>query len=138
MKSMKDSNLITSWNYLDKGHCAFKSSSSEKIMRCNHLFTVTGVHALNDCPLVQPKYISFQQQEGIVYLIEKNPDAAPASMWGFTELPIDREKAKKVVEKVLKNINEDLHNSIWRKFEQRFDVAKIIQTSKELEEEEDS
>ena len=135
---MKDSNLITSWNYLDKGHCAFKSSSGRNKIRCNHLFTLTGVHTLNDCPLVQPKYISFQQQEGIVYLIEKNPDAAPSSMWGFTELPVDREKAKKVVEKVLKSINKDLHASVWRKFEQRFDVAKIIQTSKELEEEEDS
>jgi hypothetical protein len=130
--------VITAWRYLDKGHCAFKSSaaSPEKI-RCNHLFTVTGEHKLADCPLIQPQFYSFQQQEGIVYIIEKNPEAAPAAMWGFTELPEEREKAKKVVEKKIKGLNEEIVTSIWRKFNQQFDMAELIRASEELKEEDD-
>jgi hypothetical protein len=127
--------LITAWRYLDKGHCAFKSSatSPEKI-RCNHLFTVTGQHKLSDCPLIQPKFFSFQQQEGTVYIIEKNPEAVPASMWGFTELPEKREEAKKVVTKKIKGLDEDLVSSIWKKFDQQYSMAELIRSSEELKE----
>ncbi|MHA1214911.1 MAG: 60S ribosomal protein L28 [Candidatus Hodarchaeales archaeon] len=134
---MESSDLVIAWNYLDKGHCAFKTSSSVGKIRCSHLFTVTGNHCFSDCPLIQPKYFSFQQQEGIVYLIEKNPEATPATMWGFTELPKDREEARKVVKKAIKGVNKELEEVIWRKFEQRFDVAKVIQTTQELEEDEE-
>ncbi|MHA2220229.1 MAG: hypothetical protein ACXACY_30490 [Candidatus Hodarchaeales archaeon] len=106
-------NLITAWRYLDNGHCAFKTAatSPEKV-RCSHLFTVTGEHKLSDCPLIQPGFYSFQQQEGTVYIIEKNPEAAPASMWGFT-------------------------TSVWRKFEQQFDMADLIRASEKLKEDDE-
>ena len=130
--------LITAWRYLDNGHCAFKTSatSPEKV-RCSHLFTVTGEHKLSDCPLIQPGFYSFQQQEGTVYIIEKNPEAAPASMWGFTELPIDRDNAKKVVEEKIKGLSENLTASVWRKFEQQFDMADLIRASEELKEDDE-
>ena len=130
--------LITAWRYLDKGHCAFKTAatSPEKV-RCSHLFTVTGEHKLSDCPLIQPGFYSFQQQEGTVYIIEKNPEAAPASMWGFTELPIDRDEAKKVVEEKIKGLSENLTASVWRKFEQQFDMADLIRASEELKEDDE-
>jgi len=125
--------LITAWRYLDKGQCAFKTAatSPEKV-RCSHLFTVTGEHKLSDCPLIQPDFYSFQQQEGTVYIIEKNPEAVPASMWGFTELPVDRDDAKKVVEEKIKGLGENLTISVWRKFEQQFDMADLIRASEEL------
>ena len=125
--------LITAWRYLDKGHCAFKTAatSPEKV-RCSHLFTVTGEHKLSDCPLIQPGFYSFQQQEGTVYIIEKNPDAAPASMWGFTELPKGRTEAKKVVEGKIKGLSEKLTLSVWKKFNQQFDMADLIRASEDL------
>ena len=128
--------LRSAWRYLHQGHCAFKTaaSSPEKI-RCNHLFTVTGRHALIDCPLIQPRFYSFQQQEGVVYIIEKHPEAAPAAMWGFTELPQDRKAAKKVVEKKIKGLHEDLLSAVWRKFDQQYDMADLIRASDELREE---
>ena len=130
--------LITAWRYLDKGHCAFKTAatSPEKV-RCSHLFTVTGEHKLSDCPLIQPGFYSFQQQEGTVYIIEKNPEAAPASMWGFTELPTERAEAKKVVEGKIKGLSENLTASVWRKFDQQFDMAELIRASEELKEEDE-
>ena len=130
--------LITAWRYLDKGHCAFKTAatSPEKV-RCSHLFTVTGEHKLSDCPLIQPGFYSFQQQEGTVYIIEKNPEAAPVSMWGFTELPIDRDEAKKVVEGKIKELSENLTISVWRKFNQQFDMADLIRASEELKEDDE-
>ena len=130
--------LITAWRYLDTGHCAFKTAatSPEKV-RCSHLFTVTGEHKLSDCPLIQPAFYSFQQQEGTVYIIEKNPEAAPASMWGFTELPIDRDEAKKVVGNKIKGLNENLLASVWRKFEQQFDMADLIRASEKLKEDDE-
>ena len=125
--------IITAWRYLDKGHCAFKSSATSPTKtRCNHLFTVTGEHKITDCPLIQPQFYSFQQQEGMVYIIEKNPEAAPVSMWGFTELPVDREKAKKEVSKKIKGLPEELSESIWKKFNQQFDMADLIRASEEL------
>jgi hypothetical protein len=130
--------LITAWRYLDKGHCAFKTAAtSPDKVRCSHLFTVTGEHKLSDCPLIQPSFYSFQQQEGSVYIIEKNPEAAPASTWGFTELPIDRDEAKKVVEAKIKGLSENLTESVWRKFEQQFDMADLIRGSEELKEDDD-
>jgi hypothetical protein len=130
--------LITAWRYLDKGHCAFKTAatSPEKV-RCSHLFTVTGEHKLSDCPLIQPGFYSFQQQEGTVYIIEKNPEAAPASMWGFTELPVERDEAKKVVEAKIKGLSENLLTSVWRKFEQQFDMADLIRASEKLKEDDE-
>ena len=131
--------LITAWRYLDKGHCAFKSSAtSPEKTRCNHLFTVTGQHKLSDCPLIQPQFFSFQQQEGTVYIIEKNPEAVPASMWGFTELPEKREEAKKVVAKKIKGLDEDLVSSIWKKFDQQYSMAELIRSSEELKEDDDT
>jgi hypothetical protein len=133
-----ESNLVVAWKYLDKGHCAFKSAASSPAKaRCNHLFTITGEHRFIDCPLVQPRFYSFQRQENLVYLIEKNPEAAPAAMWGFTELPLDREKARKVVERKIKGLPEELVEAIWRRFEHQFDVAEIIKTTQELAEEEE-
>lgn len=135
---MESSELIAAWRYLDKGHCAFKSSAtSPGKSRCNHLFTVTGGHKFSECPLIQTEFFSFQQQEDLVYLIEKNPTAVPASMWGFTELPIDREDARKIVEGKIKILNEELKSAIWRRFNQHFDVADIIRTSDELAKESD-
>ena len=130
--------LITAWRYLDKGHCAFKTAaSSPEKTRCNHLFTVTGQHQLIDCPLIQPRFYSFQQQEGVVYIIEKHPESAPAAMWGFTELPTDRDEAKKIVEKKIKGLNEDLTTAIWRKFDQQYDMADLIRASEALKEEDE-
>ncbi|MFX0052005.1 MAG: 60S ribosomal protein L28 [Candidatus Hodarchaeota archaeon] len=135
---MVSSEIITAWRYLDRGHCAFKSAATSPTkMRCNHLFTVTGTHQFTDCPLIQPKYFAFQQQERLVYLIEKNPEAAPAAMWGFTELPDDREKARKVVERKIKDLNDSLKVAIRHKFEQQFDLADVIKTSEELADEVD-
>jgi hypothetical protein len=135
---MEQSELITVWQYLDKGHCAFKSTStSPERRRCNHLFTVTGGHQFSECPLIQPKFYAFQQQESLVYLIEKKPDAPPAAMWDFTELPAEREKARKIVEKKIKEVSENLKEAIWRKFEQQYDVVDIIKASEELTETED-
>jgi hypothetical protein len=133
---METSELITAWRYLDRGHCAFKSAAtSPHKIRCNHLFTITGAHKFTDCPLIQPKFFAFQLQEKIVYLIEKNPKAAPVAMWGFTELPDDREKARKVVEKKIKDLNDDLKAAVLRRFEQQFDITDVIKTSEELAEE---
>ncbi len=130
---MESSELITAWKYLDNGHCAFKSSAtSPGKLRCNHLFTVTGAHNFVDCPLIQTDFFAFQQQEGSVYLIEKKPTLAPAAMWGFDELPKDREEARKVVEGKIKNLDESLKTAIWRRFEQQFDIADAIRTSEEL------
>ncbi len=135
---MNSSDLTVSWKYLDKGHCAFKTSSTKPgKIRCNHLFTITGTHKFNECPLIQPNYVSFQRQEDLVYLIEKNPKEAPASMWGFTELPVERDKARKVVEKAIKNLNPDLKQAIWSRFEQQYDVAEVVKASEDLKEEED-
>ncbi|NHJ02757.1 MAG: hypothetical protein EAX86_11520 [Candidatus Heimdallarchaeota archaeon] len=135
---MNSSDLTISWNYLDTGHCAFKTKSTKPgKIRCSHLFTVTGAHKFTDCPLIQPTYVSFQRQEELVYLIEKHPKEAPASMWGFTELPADREKARKIVEKAVKNLNHDLKQTIWNRFEQQFDVAEVVKASEELKEEEE-
>ena len=130
--------LITAWRYLDKGHCAFKTSatSPDKI-RCNHLFTVTGLHKLSNCPLIQPQFFSFQQQEGTVYIIEKNPEAVPAAMWGFTELPAKRTDAKKLVEKKVKGLDEEIVSSIWKKFDQQYSMAELIRASEELKEDDD-
>ncbi|MHA2073825.1 MAG: 60S ribosomal protein L28, partial [Candidatus Hodarchaeales archaeon] len=123
----------------DKGHCAFKTSSTSPAKtRCNHLFTVTGEHKFTDCPLVQPKYFAFQQQESLVYLIEKSPSKSPAAMWGFTELPDDREKARKKVEKIIKDLNKELVQAILRKFEQQFDMADLIKESEKLKEEDET
>jgi hypothetical protein len=135
---MESSELTIAWKYLDKGHCAFKSASTTPYKaRCNHLFTVTGEHRFTDCPLVQPKYFAFQQQETRVYLIEKNPTKSPAAMWGFTELPENRDKARKNVEKIIKDLNKDLQAAIIRKFEQQFDVADLIKESEKLKEDEE-
>ncbi|MHA1948167.1 MAG: hypothetical protein ACXADW_20655, partial [Candidatus Hodarchaeales archaeon] len=89
------------------------------------------------CPLIQPGFYSFQQQEGTVYIIEKNPEAAPASMWGFTELPVERDEAKKVVEAKIKGLSENLLTSVWRKFEQQFDMADLIRASEKLKEDDE-
>ncbi len=135
---MKSSELTIAWKYLEKGHCAFKTSSTSPVKkRCTHLFTVTGEHKFTDCPLVQPKYFAFQQQESLVYLIEKTPTKSPAAMWGFTELPGDREEARKNVEKLIKDVDKDLVNAIWRKFEQQYDMADLIRESEKLKEEDD-
>ncbi len=135
---MESSELNIAWKYLDKGHCAFKSTStSPNKTHCNHLFTVTGEHKFTDCPLVQPKYFAFQQQETRVYLIEKTPTKSPAAMWGFTELPENRDKARKKVEKTIKDLNKDLQEAIFRKFEQQFDVADLIKESEKLKEDEE-
>ncbi|MHA2224257.1 MAG: hypothetical protein ACXAC8_03575 [Candidatus Hodarchaeales archaeon] len=135
---MEASKLITNWNYLASGQCAFKSSATRPDKkRCNHLFTVTGTCKYTDCPLVQEEFIAFQQQENIVYLIEKDSKAPPISMWGFTELPTDREKARKKVEKAIKNLNPVLQTAIRQKFEQQFDMADIIRASQELSDEEE-
>ena len=135
---MKSSEITIAWKYLEKGHCAFKTSAtSPKKTRCNHLFTVTGEHKFTDCPLVQPKYFAFQQQETMVYLIEKHPSKSPAAMWGFTELPSDREKARKEVEKAIKDLDKDLAAATWRKFEQQFNMADLIRESEKLKEEEE-
>ena len=56
-------------------------------------------------------------------------------MWGFTELPLDRAEAKKIVQKKIKGLNEDLIAAIWRKFEQQYDMADLIRSSEELREE---
>lgn len=140
---MTTSELEITWNYLDKGHCAFKTgASSPNFRRCTHLFAVTGKHGFIDCPLVQPKFYAFQQQEGLVYLIEKDPQASPAEMWGFSELPEDRDEARKVVTAKIKDLPVRLQNAILRRFEQHYDVITIIRTSEELasesEEEEDT
>ena len=135
---MKSSELTNAWKYLNKGHCAFKSvSTSPQKVRCNHLFTVTGEHKYTDCPLIQPKYFGFQQQESLVYLIEKNPSASPASMWGFTELPDKRDKAQKKVENLIKDLPEDLRAAIIRKFEQQFSMAELIKEADKLKEDEE-
>ena len=134
---MESSQLITTWRYLANGQCAFKSASTSPKMRCNHLFTVTGTCRYLDCPLVQPEFFSFQQQESSVYLIKKDPTAPPSSTWGFTELPESREKAKKVVEKNIKKLNENLKEAVWRRFEQHFDAIELVKASQELTEEEE-
>ncbi|MFX1506941.1 MAG: 60S ribosomal protein L28 [Promethearchaeota archaeon] len=134
---MESSKLITTWRYLANGQCAFKSASTSPKMRCNHLFTVTGTCRYIDCPLVQPEFFAFQQQESSVYLIKKDPNAPPSSTWGFTELPESREEAKKVVEKNIKELNENLKEAVWRRFEQHFDAIELIKTSQELTEEEE-
>ncbi|MFX0015575.1 MAG: 60S ribosomal protein L28 [Promethearchaeota archaeon] len=134
---MESSQLIPTWRYLANGQCAYKSAATSPKKRCNHLFTVTGTCRYIDCPLVQPEFFSFQQQENSVYLIKKDPKAPPASTWGFTELPEDREKAKKVVEKEIKSLNEKLKPAVWRRFEQQFNAAELIRASQELTEEED-
>lgn len=133
---MESSKLITTWKYLADGQCAFKSGSTSLKMRCNHLFTVTGTCRYTDCPLIQPEFYAFQQQESSVYLIKKDPKAPPISTWGFTELPGDRKKARKVVEKAIKNLNENLKAAVMRRFEQQFDAADIIKATEELAEEE--
>ena len=129
---MESSQLITTWRYLSNGQCAFKSASTSLKIRCNHLFTVTGTCRYTDCPLIQPKFYAFQQQESLVYFIEKDPDAPPSSTWGFTELPEDREEARKIVDKTIKNLHENLKDAIWRRFEQQFDVAKTIRATEDL------
>ena len=58
-------------------------------------------------------------------------------MWGFTELPSDREEARKNVEKMIKDVDKDLVNAIWRKFEQQYDMADLIRESEKLKEEDD-
>ncbi|UCG01617.1 MAG: hypothetical protein JSW11_18650 [Candidatus Heimdallarchaeota archaeon] len=134
---MESSQLITTWRYLANGQCAFKSAATSPKMRCNHLFTVTGTCRYIDCPLVQPEFFAFQQQESSVYLIKKDPKAPPTSTWGFTELPEDREKAKKVVEENIKTLNENLQEAVWRRFEQQFNAIELIRASQELTEEEE-
>ena len=134
---MESSQLITTWKYLADGQCAFKSAATSPKIRCNHLFTITGTCRYIDCPLVQPEFYAFQQQERLVYLIKKDPKAPPASTWGFTELPEDREKARKVVETTIKKLNKNLKAAVWRRFEQQFDAADLIKTSQELIEEEE-
>ncbi len=134
---MESSQLITTWRYLSNGQCAFKSASTSLKMRCNHLFTVTGTCQYTDCPLIQPEFYAFQQQESLVYFIEKDPEAPPSSTWGFTELPEDREDARKVVDKAIKNLNENLKTAIWRRFEQQFNVAETIRTAEELADEDE-
>lgn len=133
---MESSKLITTWRYLANGQCAFKSSATSPKKRCNHLFTITGTCRYIDCPLVQPEFYAFQQQESLVYLIVKDPKAPPVSTWGFTELPEDRDEARKVVEKTIKNLDENLRVTVWRRFEQQFDAADVIRVSQELAEEE--
>ncbi|MHA2202421.1 MAG: hypothetical protein ACW991_01915, partial [Candidatus Hodarchaeales archaeon] len=86
---------------------------------------------------VQPEFFAFQQQESSVYLIKKDPKAPPSSTWGFTELPKERDEAKKVVEKNIKKLNENLQEAVWRRFEQQFDTIELIRASQELTEEED-
>ena len=140
---MTTSELSVTWNYLDTGQCAFKTgATSPNYKRCNHLFTVTGKHRFNDCPLIQPKFFAFQQQEGLVYIIEKDPQASPAEMWRFSELPDKIEEARKVVTAKIKDLPPSLQTAILRRFEQHYDVAMIIRTSEELlsepEEEEDA
>jgi len=58
-------------------------------------------------------------------------------MWGFTELPTDRDKAKKVVEGKITELSENLTVSIWRKFEQQFDMADLIRASEKLKEDDE-
>lgn len=134
---MESTKLIATWRYLADGQCAFKSAATSLKKRCNHLFTVTGTCNYIDCPLVQPEFYAFQQQESSVYLIEKDAKAPPVSTWGFTELPEDREEARKVVEKTIKGLNENLKAAIWRRFEQHFDAAGVIKTTQELAEEDE-
>lgn len=134
---MESSKLITTWRYLANGQCAFKSASTSPKMRCNHLFTVTGTCRYIDCPLVQPEFFAFQQQESSLYLIKKDPKAPPSSTWGFTELPESRDEAKKVIEKNIEKLNENLKEAVWRRFEQHFDAIELIKTSQELPEEEE-
>ncbi|MFW9778288.1 MAG: hypothetical protein ACFFE8_05480 [Candidatus Heimdallarchaeota archaeon] len=135
---MTTSEMDVTWNYLDTGHCAFKTgATSPNFKRCNHLFTVTGKHGFIDCPLIQPKFFAFQQQEGLVYLIEKNQQAGPSEMWGFSELPDDRDKARKIVAKKIKNLPPLLQTAILKRFEQYYEVANIIRTSEELRTDED-
>jgi len=134
---MESSQLISTWRYLSSGQCAFKSAATSPKKRCNHLFTVTGTCRYIDCPLVQPEFFAFQQQESSVYLIEKDPKAPPTSTWGFTELPEDRDKAKKVVEKNIKKLNKNLQEAVWRRFNQQFDAIELIRASQEITEKEE-
>jgi hypothetical protein len=134
---MESSQLITTWRYLANGQCAFKSAATSPKMRCNHLFTVTGTCRYIDCPLVQPEFFAFQQQESSLYLIKKDPKAPPSSTWGFIELPESREEAKKVVEKNIKKLNENLKEAVWRRFDQHFDAIELVRSSQELTEEEE-
>ncbi|MFX1517640.1 MAG: hypothetical protein ACFFC6_15155, partial [Promethearchaeota archaeon] len=97
----------------------------------------TGTCRYLDCPLVQPEFFAFQQQESSVYLIKKDPKAPPSSTWGFTELPEDRDEAKKVVEKNIKTLNRSLQEAVWRRFNQQFDAIELIKASQELTEEEE-
>ena len=134
---MESSQLFSNWKYLADGQCAFKSASTSLKKRCNHLFTITGTCRYIDCPLVQPEFYAFQQQESSVYLIKKDAKAPPTSTWGFTELPEDRKKAREVVEKNIKNLNKNLQEAVWRRFNQQFDAIELIRASQEITEEEE-
>lgn len=137
---MDKQELLTTYNYLATGHCAFKSKSTlEKKVRCSHLLTVTATCKFTDCPLVQPEYIAFQQQEEFIYLVEKKVDNPPPTMWEITELPEDQDAGIAEVNsriKKYKEFSESLKEPITDKLKVLYERARAIKQAKALDEEE--
>ena len=139
---MNKDELLSTYNYLATGHCAFKSKSTiEKKMRCNHLLTITATCRFSDCPLVQPEYIAFQQQEEFIYLVEKKVDNPPPTMWEISELPEDFDAGLTEVNKRIdkyKDFSESLRLPIEKKLKILYERARTVKQAKSLDEEEET
>ncbi|MHA1167367.1 MAG: 60S ribosomal protein L28 [Candidatus Hodarchaeales archaeon] len=106
---------------------------------CSHLFSLTGKCRLANCPIVQPKYITFQldEQENLLIIIEKSESDRIDEAWNETEIRADDDGILEKVEKILKNYPtlKDLAN---KKFQHLYKLSQEIRLTLEEDKEEES
>ncbi|MFX1511701.1 MAG: 60S ribosomal protein L28 [Promethearchaeota archaeon] len=111
-----DPTVITNWETIKQGHCAYKGQLTPSKITCSHLYSLSGRCGFSDCPIVQPQYVSLQRQETTLFLLEKKRGSL-AEQWSEKELEGDKKAMKAIVDKKAQVLAPRLQKALMERFE---------------------